>query len=181
MQMWACPCLSLSLYYWKLPDRCCQMWRWISPIVHNNLYSYLIFQIPQKPPKCIKIREIYCTLLFVLLPPFSKSSKWLWNLQQRLSRIVFQPMFQLCSWPESPWEATTGQAWLSWYTDALVFIFICSFLHRSDHMLMHLYMPNDILMAELMWERTFACWDQWNQWDFFMDRVSDAKDNKLYF
>ena len=34
-----------------------------------------------------------------------------------------------------------------------------------------------ILMAELMSEGTFACWDQWNQWDFFMDRVSDAKNN----
>lgn len=116
----------------------CQMWHWSSSILRNNLYSYLILQMPQKPPKCIKIqRWIYC--LFCCL---HYSSKWLWNLQHGLGRIVFQPMFQLCSWPESPWEATAGQAWLSWYTDAFVFIFICSFLHRSDHVLMHLYMPN---------------------------------------
>lgn len=133
------------------------MWRWSSPILHNNLYSYLILQIPQKPPKCIEIREIYCILLFVLLPPFSKSSKWLWNLQHGLGRIVFQPMFQLCSWAESPWEATAGQAWLSWYTDALVFIFICSFLHRSDHIFMHLYMPNYMYIDGWIDVRAHVC------------------------
>lgn len=159
----------------------CQMWHWSSSILHNNLYSYLIpdtWETPKMHQNTKKILYFIVCFAASILQIF----KWLWNLQHGLSRIVFQPMFQLCSWPESPWVATAGQAWLSWYTDAFVFIFICSFLHRSDHMLMHLYMPNYMYIDGWADVGAHVCIclhaeTNWNQWDFSMDGVSDAKNN----